>query len=83
MTKEMQKKYFTELQAKKAEIDGKTAPLAQKREALWKKIHPLKAEIDELAAKEKAIRGDDYHELCWEIGRVAKALGGKSLTDGS
>lgn len=83
MLKEMYKRQYDELTKRKAEIDKKVAPLAAKREALWEKVHPLKAEIDELAAKEKAIKGADYHELCQEIGQLAVKLGGRSLSGDS
>lgn len=79
-TKAILQKTYDTLCVRKTEIDAKAAPLAAKREKLWEKIHPVKAEIDKLAAEEKAIKGDDYHVLCQEIGQLAVKLGGKKLS---
>jgi len=80
-TKALLKKNYDALCARKAAIDAQAAPLTEKREALWEKIHPLKAQIDKIAAEEKALKGEDYFLLCREIGQLAKTLGGKGIGD--
>lgn len=80
-TKDLLKQHYHTLCNRKAEIDAQVAPFAVQREKLWEKIHPIKAEIDNLASDENAIRGPDYHLLCQEIGQLAKKLGGKALSD--
>lgn len=63
------------LQAKKNQIDADCAALIAEREALWEKIHPLKAKIDELAAKEKEIKvAGGYWDVSRDIGIVANAI---------
>lgn len=66
---------LAELQKVKDRIDADCAGLISEREALWEKIHPIKAKIDALAAKEKAIKEKgDYWSLSREIGAVANAI---------
>lgn len=77
-----QRAHLKALQEQKAAIDTKTAPLIEKREQLWAQIHPLKGEIDRITEEVKTIQGGlEYHKLAQEIGKVAKDLGGRALSD--
>ncbi len=79
--KELLKKQYDDLVARKEAIDKANAPLIKKREALWEKIHALRAEIDVLSIEVKATQGDEYRLLCSEIGSLAVKLGGRSVHD--
>lgn len=68
------------LEAERAAIVAKAKPHHDEYEALAKKIQPLEAQQREAAAKFKAIEQPRLAELDSQIGRLAMALGAKTLS---
>ena len=68
-----------ELQATRDAIVDKSKPLREHREALVAKIQPLEAELRELDGKIKAIERPELADIDYELGFLAKGLGGKAM----
>lgn len=71
---------FQVLQEKKAKLDRVVAPLREKRDALAAKIAPVEDEMRKLAAQIKS-HMPEMGRIDREMGAVARALGGRSMSD--
>lgn len=75
------RKTFNSLQAKKAAIQKKSAPLYEKREKILKELQPLEVKLREVNKQIQAIERPHLGELDNQISAIAKAMGGRSMSD--
>lgn len=75
------RKSFNALQAKKEAIQKKSAPLYKQREGILKKLQPLEVELREVNKKIQKIERPHLGELDNQISAIARAMGGKSMSD--
>jgi len=73
---------FQELQAEKEALRSKSQPIRDKRDKLQEKLQPIEDEMRELAKQFKAIEGTRMFELDQQIGAIARAMGGKTMSGG-
>ena len=74
---------FDRLTAEKEAIRAASAPLRAKRDALLAQIQPLEAEEREIIRQIHAIERPKLAQIDTELGALARAMGGKSLSAGS
>jgi len=74
---------FDKLEAEKAAIRAESAPLRAARDKLLAKIQPLEAQERELIKQIHAIERPRLAEIDNQLGGLAKAMGGKQLSDGT
>lgn len=72
---------FNKLEAEKAEIRAQSAPLRAARDKLLAKIQPLEAQERELIKQINEIERPRLAEIDNQLGGLAKAMGGKKLSD--
>lgn len=81
-TKKLLQDRLAELQAKKAEIDEQVAPLNEKREAANLTAEQARLDAQKYRDERDTILKEvGYLELTREISTVAKALGGRAMSD--
>lgn len=67
------------LEAQRAEILAKSAPLHERREALVAQIAPLEAELRRVNAEIKAVEQPALRDIGNELASIARAIGATSL----
>lgn len=72
---------FDKLDTEKAEIREQSAPLRAQRDKLRAKIEPLEVQERELIRQIHAIERPRLAEIDNQLGGLAKAMGGKKLSD--
>lgn len=75
------RKTFNELQAKKAAIQKKSAPLYEKRQKLLDQVQPLEVKLREINKEIQKIERPHLGELDNQISAIARAMGGRSMSD--
>jgi uncharacterized coiled-coil DUF342 family protein len=70
-----------ELEKERAELLTKSEPLRKQREALLTKLQPLENELRGIDAKIKEIERPRLAELDSQLGKLAVAMGGRSLNE--
>jgi peptidoglycan hydrolase CwlO-like protein len=73
---------YKKLEAEKAKLQAKSAALRKERDALVAKIQPTENRIRELNQKIHKIERPRMAELDNQLGGLAKAMGGRSLSSG-
>jgi predicted nuclease with TOPRIM domain len=77
------KAHFDSVQKDIDDIRAKTDPLREQRDAIMAKMQPLEDHARELAAKIKEIEQPVLSDLCTELSRLAQAMGGRRMSDGT
>lgn len=72
---------FDALRAKKEAILATTKPLRKKREALIEKMRPLEAQLAALDSEIRAAERPALVNVDQDLATLARALGGKALSD--
>lgn len=72
---------FNKLEAEKATIRARSAPLRAQRDKLLAKIQPLEVEERDLIKQINEIERPRLAEIDNQLGGLAKAMGGKTLSD--
>lgn len=73
---------FSELEQRKAEIEARTAPLRAEYNAIHAKISPELVRLRQLGKEMQAIEaGMDLSAICSEMAALARAAGGRALSD--
>jgi uncharacterized coiled-coil DUF342 family protein len=82
-TRDLLEKHFAALKAEIDKIEGQTGPLRAKRDEIVARMQPLENEARELAQQIKTIESQKLAELKNELSAIAKAMGGKRMSDGA
>ena len=72
---------FNQLEAEKAAIQAESAPLRAARDEIRAKLEPLEAQERDLIKQIHAIERPRLAEIDNQLGGLAKAMGGKKLSD--
>lgn len=81
-TRDVLRDHFESLQAEIKRIEGEAEPLRAARDRLMAEIQPLEDQARELAQQIKALEQPHLAELKMELSNVAKAMGGKRMSEG-
>ena len=73
------RKELDEARAERSRIQAESAPLRAERDVLIAKLRPLRREINLLTDQISEIEKPELFNINNEIGRLAKALGGRSI----
>lgn len=80
-TRDVLRQHFQALQKEVDELEAKSAPLRAERDALAEKLAPIMDEMRKLAERIKELEQPALADAKNELARVAKALGGRSMSD--
>lgn len=73
---------FLEIQKEKEALQAKSQPFRDERDKLANEIRPVEDRIRQLNAQIKEIEHPKMAELDTELSAIAKATGGRSMSDG-
>lgn len=82
-SRDLLQRHFEALQADITAIVAKSAPLREKRDALVAEMQPLEVEARELTQQLNALERPQLAVLKMELATIARALGGKRMSDGA
>jgi len=74
-------KLFRALEAERDAILDEVAPLRAEYEALHQKLSPGNARLRELGKMMRGIEQPRMSQLCGELAQLARAAGGKAISD--
>jgi uncharacterized small protein (DUF1192 family) len=84
LTDDPLKKHFDAVQAEIDRIEAQTKPLREQRDALQAKLQPIEDAMRSLARRFNHIeRTAGLFELKNQLGGLAKAMGGRSMSEGT